>query len=55
MPLINFEINLIVNWFVDSSTTGATKFPITDTKRYVLVVTLLERWLETSSTIKIRF
>ena len=55
MPLINVEINLIVNWFVYSSTTGATKFAITDTKRYVLVVTLLERSLETSSTIEIRF
>ena len=41
MPLIIFEINLIVTWFVDSSTTGATKFAITDTKLYVLVVTLL--------------
>ena len=43
MPLINCEINLIWTWSEDcaiSSTTGETKFKITDTKRYVPVVTL---------------
>ena len=37
MPLINCEINLILTWSEDcviSSATGATKFKITDTKRY---------------------
>ena len=35
MPLINFEVNLILTWsstFVISSATGKTKFKITDTK-----------------------
>ena len=43
MPLMNFEINLILPWsedFVISSATGATKFKITDTNLYVPVVTL---------------
>ena len=43
MPLINCEINLTLTWSEDciiSSATGATKFKITDTKRYVPVVTL---------------
>ena len=41
MPLINFEINLILTWCEDcviSSATEATKFKITDTKLYVPVV-----------------
>ena len=41
MPLINCEINLILtwseNWFISSAT---RKFAVTDTKLYVLVVTL---------------
>ena len=43
MPLINCEINLILNWTKDcviSSATGATKFKTTDTKLYVPAVTL---------------
>ena len=43
MPLINYEINLILTWSEDcaiSSATGATTFKITDTKLYVPVVTL---------------
>ena len=43
MPLINREINLILTWSEDcviSSVTGATKFKIKDTKRYVPVLTL---------------
>ena len=43
MPLINCEINLILTWsqnYVISSTTGETKFSITDTNLYVSVVTL---------------
>ena len=43
MPLINWEINLILTWSencVISSTTGKAKFAITDTKLYVPVVTL---------------
>ena len=43
MPLINFEINLILTWSADcviSSAIAATKFAITDKKCYVLVVTL---------------
>ena len=38
MPLINYEINLILTWSGDcviSSATRATKFKITDTKLYV--------------------
>ena len=43
MSLINCEVNLILTWSKDcfiSSTTGETKFKITDTKLYVPVVTL---------------
>ena len=43
MPLINCEVNLILTWSstcVISSATGETKFKITETKLYVLVVTL---------------
>ena len=43
MQLINFKINLILTWSencVIFSTTGRTKFRITDTERYVPVVTL---------------
>ena len=43
MPLINFEINLILTWSsacVITNFTGAGKFAITDTKIYVPVVTL---------------
>ena len=41
MPLINYEIKLILPWSVDcviSSGTGAKKIAITDTKYYVLLV-----------------
>ena len=43
MPLINFEINLILTWSEDcviSSATGETKFKITNTKLYVPIVIL---------------
>ena len=43
MPLINCEVNLILTWSKDcviASTTGETKFAITETKLYVPVVTL---------------
>ena len=45
MPLIDCEINLIVTWFANcvisnAGTNQATTFAITDTKRYVPVVTL---------------
>ena len=43
MSLINCEANLILTWSptcVISSATGETKFKITETKLYVLVVTL---------------
>ena len=43
LPLINCEVNLILTWSkncVISSATGETKFKITETKPYVLVVTL---------------
>ena len=43
MLLINCEIKLIVTWSstcVITSSTGAGRFTVTDTKRYVLVVTL---------------
>ena len=43
MPLINYEINLILTWSekcVISSAITATKFAITDTKLYVAAVTL---------------
>ena len=42
-PLINCEINLVLTWSKDcviSSATGETKFRITETKLYVLFVTL---------------
>ena len=43
MPLINCEVNLILTWSKDcviTNSTGAGKFAITETKLYVLVVTL---------------
>ena len=43
MPLINCEVNLILTWFKDciiTNSTGEGKFAITETKLYVLVVTL---------------
>ena len=43
MPLINYEVNLILTWSptcVISSATGERKFKITETKLYVPVVTL---------------
>ena len=43
MPLINCQINFILTWFEDcviSSAYGDTKFEITDTNLYGLVVTL---------------
>ena len=43
MPLINCEINLILTWSANcviSSATKAITFAITDTKIYVLVVSL---------------
>ena len=43
MPLINCEFNLILTWSRDcviTNSTGAGKFEITETKLYVLVVTL---------------
>ena len=43
MPLINYEINLILTWWstcVITNSTGAGTFAITDTKLYVPVVTL---------------
>ena len=46
MPLISFEINLILTWskyYVISSTTGKTKFAVTCTKLYVPIVTLSSR------------
>ena len=42
MPLINYEVNLILTWSptrVIFSVTGETKFKITETKLYVPVVT----------------
>ena len=44
MPLINCEVNLILTWSTDcviTNSTGAGKFKIIQTKRYVPVVTLL--------------
>ena len=41
--LINCEINFILTWYenyVITSATGKTKFALTDTNRYVPVVTL---------------
>ena len=43
MPLINCEVNLILTWSstcVITNSTGAGIFSITDTRFYVLVVTL---------------
>ena len=43
MPLINCEVNLILTWSRDCVITNSTrkgKFAITETKLYVLVVTL---------------
>ena len=43
MPLINYEVELILTWSkncVISSATGETKFAITETKLYIPVVTL---------------
>ena len=43
MPLINFEVNLILTWsrdFVITNSTGEGKFAITETKLYVPIVTL---------------
>ena len=43
MSLINCEVNLILTWSrtcVITNSTGARRFAITDTKLYVLVVTL---------------
>ena len=43
MPSINCEVNLILTWskdYVISSATVETKFKITETKFYVLAVTL---------------
>ena len=43
MPLINYEVNLILTWSKDcaiTKSTGEGKFAITETKLYVPVVTL---------------
>ena len=43
MPLINYEVNLILTWSstcVITNSTGAGRFAITDTRLYVPVVTL---------------
>ena len=43
MPLINYEVNLILTWSKDcviTNSTGEGKFEITETKLYVPVVTL---------------
>ena len=43
MPLINYEINLLLTWSANSLVTDATgtgTFAITDAKWYILVVTL---------------
>ena len=43
IPLINCEVNLILTWSstcVITNSTSAGRFPITDTKLYVLVVKL---------------
>ena len=53
MSIINCEISLILTWYtccIISSSTGETKFKITDTKLYVPVVTL-----STFATIETRF
>ena len=42
MPLINFEVNLILTWsstYVITNSTGAGTFEIIDTKLYAPVVT----------------
>ena len=47
IPLINFEINLILTWSANctvSAGTGVTTFRITGTKRYVPVVTLSSQY-----------
>ena len=44
MPLINWEINLILTCYANcviSVVNGTTQFAITDTKLYLLAVTLL--------------
>ena len=43
MPLINYEVNIILTWSRDcviSFATGETKFKITETNLFVPVVTL---------------
>ena len=40
MPLINYEINLKLNWSTITDSTDAGTFTLTDTKLYVPVVTL---------------
>ena len=43
MPLINYEVNLVLTWSKDwviNNSTGEGKFAITETKLYVPVVTL---------------
>ena len=43
MPLINFEVNLILTWSKDcviNNSTSEGKFAIAETKLYVPVVTL---------------
>ena len=43
IPLINFEVNLILTWSsicVITNSTDAERFAITDTKHYVPVITL---------------
>ena len=60
MALINCEINLILTWYANyitpiAATTHATTFAITETKLYVLVVTLSTNDNEKLfATIKIR-
>ena len=43
MPLINCEVNIKLTWskdYVITNSTGEVNFQITETKLYVLVVTL---------------
>ena len=43
MPLINYEVNLILTWSstcVITNSTGSGRFAVTDTKLYVPVITL---------------
>ena len=58
-PLVNCEINHILNWsedFAISSATEELKFKITDTKPFVTVVTLSIKIMQkTTTTIKSRF